>query len=314
MGRERARSRAQGEERVGSNKIFVIVNFYEGDYRHSTSIRFKRCGAASRRPKRRRSRHRPPPPTDRAAAARVSAADATDAPHPHPCRIPPEPFCSEKLAPKSGPVDSAKVASPNAPASTLARAMSAARPYRPSDPSVPTTSEECGLGGTPVGIQNAGSAAAIPGGASSRSTGKSSSLATEASPVSSGGGGDDTFLILDRSFARPTPFLPARLASHVGEGAVGMATNSNAVGTIPGEDLLSFPAELPGVSFLPEAAAGEPFRLCFPTDVAFLPPPRGDVFSADPEGLLRGLIRGGGRRRNGRSRDVFRRQSLRSHR
>ena len=63
---------------------------------------------------------------------------------------------------------------------------------------------------------------------------------------------------------------------------MGMATNSNAVGTIPGEDLLSFPAELPGVSFLPEAAAGEPFRLCFPTDAAFLPPPRGDVFSADP--------------------------------
>ena len=159
--------------------------------------------------------------------------------------------------------------------------MSAARPYKPSDPPVATTSEECGLEGTPVGIQNAGSAAAISGGASSRST-PSSSLATEASPVSSGGGGDDTFLILDRSFARPTPFLPARLASHVGEGAVGMATNSKAVGAIPGEDLLSFPAELPGVSFLPEAAAGEPFRLCFPTDVAFLPPPRGDVFSADP--------------------------------
>lgn len=159
--------------------------------------------------------------------------------------------------------------------------MSAARPYKPSDPPVATTSEECGLEGTPVGIQNAGSAAAISGGASSRST-PSSSLATEASPVSSGGGGDDTFLILDRSFARPTPFLPARLASQVGEGAVGMATNSKAVGAIPGEDLLSFPAELPGVSFLPEAAAGEPFRLCFPTDVAFLPPPRGDVFSADP--------------------------------
>jgi hypothetical protein len=88
VGRERARSRAQGEERVGSNNILVVVNFHEGKLSSSTSIRFKRCGAASRRPKRRRSRHRPPP-TDRAAAARVSAADATDAPHPHPCGIPP---------------------------------------------------------------------------------------------------------------------------------------------------------------------------------------------------------------------------------
>ena len=96
---------------------------------------------------------------------------------------------------------------------------------------------------------------------------------------------------------------------------MGMATNSNAVGAIPGEDLLSFPAfSLPGVSFLPEAAAGEPFRLCFPTDVAFLPPPRGDVFSADPRVFFEVLFAVDGRRRNGRSRDVFRRQSLRSHR
>ena len=81
----------------------------------------------------------------------------------------------------------------------------------------------------------------------------------------------------------------------MGAGAVGMATNSNAVGqTSPG--VLSFvPLSIPSPGPLPEGEdpfsffapvpAGEPFRLCLPTeDVAFFPEEGAffsDVFDGD---------------------------------
>ena len=73
----------------------------------------------------------------------------------------------------------------------------------------------------------------------------------------------------------------------MGAGAVGMATNSNAVGSMPGDlpppPSLPFPAPVPEEGeepFFAPVPAGEPFRLCLPTeDVAFFP--EEGVFSED---------------------------------